>query len=264
MEGVACRNPQTEYSRTQKSLQQEWAFMHHISPEVGHALCLVEDSQWENFFPELFQWLEEDMPDWEVTQIWAKYVGLALLDLTLSSPDNWTASWVVTGHLSDDLQRWKYFLFGDHAQMKKDICAEIRRHNSTKGIREMNEMMVHILPPKVHCTRRRRKTDDWIYFHQSTSNGMEIGVQEWRDALLLHYGVYLQEPPYCCDGCRDKFFISEVIDLKNMSSSQLSTMITMTVLITPATASQLPLTYGQVSWIKFVTMHVFTLIYANP
>ena len=36
------------------------------------------------------------------------------------------------------------------------------------------------------------------------------------------------------------------------------------VWIPPPTASQIPLMSGRVSWIKYVTMHVSTVIYANP
>ena len=48
----------------------------------------------------------------------------------------------------------------------------------------------------------------------STVNGIELGVQEWQDALFLRYGLDPPELPHYCDGCNPKFSICHALDCK--------------------------------------------------
>ena len=48
----------------------------------------------------------------------------------------------------------------------------------------------------------------------STVNGRELGAQEWRDALLLRYGLEPPDLPKYCDGCQTKFSVSHSLDCK--------------------------------------------------
>ena len=60
--------------------------------------------------------------------------------------------------------------------------------------------------------RRAAKTGAWLTVLPSTVNGMELGAQEWRDALFLKYRL---EPPDLhahCDGCEARFTISHTLD----------------------------------------------------
>ena len=47
-----------------------------------------------------------------------------------------------------------------------------------------------------------------------TVNGMEMGEQEWRDALILRYGLDPPDLPKYCDGCKARFTISHALDCK--------------------------------------------------
>ena len=52
-----------------------------------------------------------------------------------------------------------------------------------------------LLGVPVQCThqlRRATKTGAWMTVQPSTVNEMELGTQEWRDALFLRYGL---DPP---------------------------------------------------------------------
>ena len=53
--GVACRYLQTAYAGLQKSLQQEWAFVQRVTPDIGMALQVAEDMLRDIFLPALFQ-----------------------------------------------------------------------------------------------------------------------------------------------------------------------------------------------------------------
>ena len=43
---------------------------------------------------------------------------------------------------------------------------------------------------------------------------MELGAQEWRDALFLRYGLDTPEPPTHRDGCQAKLSLSHTLDCK--------------------------------------------------
>ena len=53
--GVSCKHPQSVYSRLQKSIQQEWAFVQQVTPGIGDAFGPVEKALWETFLPALFE-----------------------------------------------------------------------------------------------------------------------------------------------------------------------------------------------------------------
>ena len=86
--GVALKHPQSAYAGLQKSLQQEWDFMHRLTPGVGAAFAPVEEALWEVFLPALFQGLMEGLPTRENTRLTMKQAGLANLDPVLTAPEN--------------------------------------------------------------------------------------------------------------------------------------------------------------------------------
>ena len=54
---VSRKHPQSAYAGLQKSLQQEWAFVHWVTPKVGDAFGPVEQVLRESFILALFQGL---------------------------------------------------------------------------------------------------------------------------------------------------------------------------------------------------------------
>ena len=46
----------------------------------------------------------------------------------------------------------------------------------------------------------------------STVNGMDLGAQEWRDAIFLRYGLEPLDLPTYCDGHQATFLISHALD----------------------------------------------------
>ena len=51
---VACKHPQSVYAGLQKSLQQEWAFVHGVTPGICNEFGPVEEEIAKAFLPELF------------------------------------------------------------------------------------------------------------------------------------------------------------------------------------------------------------------
>ena len=46
----------------------------------------------------------------------------------------------------------------------------------------------------------------------STVNEMDLGAQEWRDALFLRYGLDSPDLPKLCDGCNTNLSIFLSLD----------------------------------------------------
>ena len=112
--GVALKHPQSAYAGLQKFLQQEWDFVQRLTPGVGAAIAPVEEALREVFLPALFQGLTEGLQTRENTRLPVKQAGLAIPDLVLTAPENWTASCVITGHLVSALRGQTTFWTADH------------------------------------------------------------------------------------------------------------------------------------------------------
>ena len=63
-----------------------------------------------------------------------KQAGMALLDLTLTAPENWQASCVITGHLVSALRGQVPFRTADHESCLRDGRAAVRRQNVDKAV----------------------------------------------------------------------------------------------------------------------------------
>ena len=64
---VARNQPQSAYSGLQKSLQQEWAFVQWVTPNIGNAFITVEKYLHESFMKDLFRGIGELILGREVT-----------------------------------------------------------------------------------------------------------------------------------------------------------------------------------------------------
>ena len=101
--------------KLKNSLHQEWAFVQRLTPGVGNAFVPVEVALKEIFVPALFHGLREGVPERGVTRLPAKQVGLDLPDPSQTASENWTASYVITGHLVAALRGNVEFRTADHS-----------------------------------------------------------------------------------------------------------------------------------------------------
>ena len=63
----------------------------------------------------------------------------------------------------------------------------------------------------------RTKMGAWINVLPSMVNVTDIGAQEWRGSLFIHYGIDPPDLPIHCDGCNAKFSICHALDFKKSS-----------------------------------------------
>ena len=107
--GVARPHPQTGYAGLQNYLQQEWDFIHCVTPGIKEDFRPDKEALQKSFLPDLLQGYMAKVPDQGVTRLSVKQVWLATPNFTLSASKNWTASCVVTGHLVTALWGRTYF-----------------------------------------------------------------------------------------------------------------------------------------------------------
>ena len=65
--GGSYKRPQSAYAGMEKSLQQEWAFVQRVTPDIEDAFGPVGKALRDTFVPALFQWVGEGTLDRGVT-----------------------------------------------------------------------------------------------------------------------------------------------------------------------------------------------------
>ena len=83
--------------------------------------------------PALYQGLHEGVPERRITRLSVKQVGLALPDPTQTSPENWTASCVITGHLVASLRGQVEFRTADHSDFLREAQTAVRRREKVRA-----------------------------------------------------------------------------------------------------------------------------------
>ena len=143
-----------------------------------------------------------------------KQAGLALPDTTRTSPDNWQASYIITGHLVSALRGQVTFRTADHVACLRDGRAGVRRKSVAKAMASLGVTIAGYPEVVTRGLRRATKTGAWLTVNMSTVNGTEMEVQEWQDAAFLHYGLEHPDLPKYCEGCNARFSICHTLDCK--------------------------------------------------
>ena len=107
--------------------------MQRVTPGVRDSFGPVEDALKETFVLALFQGLREEVPKRGVTRLPVKQVGLALPDPSQTDPENWTASYVITGHLVVALRGQVEFRMADHLACLREGRTAVRRRGQIRA-----------------------------------------------------------------------------------------------------------------------------------
>ena len=127
--GVARRHPQTAHVGLQKSLQQDWAFVQRVTPDIGMAFHVVENTLRDILLLALFQGGTSQIPRREITSLPVKQAGIALPEPTQTVGANWTVSCVIIGHLVVALHGMAEFMSVNCALLMGEGSENIfRRH----------------------------------------------------------------------------------------------------------------------------------------
>ena len=188
--------------------------MQRVTPGVGNSFGPVEKELKENFVPELFEGLSEVIPERGVTSLAVKQVGLALPDPSQTSPENWTASCVITGHLVAAIRGKVEFQMADHLACLREGRTAVRRQRQRRVEEALSAALEGDLVLQARRLRQATKTEAWLNVQPSTVNGTDMGDQEWRNALFLRYRLEPPDLPTHFDGFQAKFLISNALDCK--------------------------------------------------
>ena len=108
--------------------------MQRVTPGIGDDFGPVEEYIAKAFLPALFEGVGDGAPGREITRFPVKQAGMALPDPTLTAPENWQASCVITGHLVAALMGQVPFRTADQAACLRDGRAAVLRQNVAKAM----------------------------------------------------------------------------------------------------------------------------------
>ena len=108
---------------------------------------------------------------------------------------------VITRHLVIALHGTVGYWSGDHALFMGEVRDEIRRQHTKEAETALGESQAAMSTEDARRMGKITRTGAWISVLTSTVNEMKLGVQEWRDSLLLRYGIGTPDLPENCDGC---------------------------------------------------------------
>ena len=98
-------------------------------PNIGESFVPLMDALTNSFLLALFQGVGEIIPGQGVIPLTFKQAGLALLEPTNTSPENWKVSCVITGHLVAALRVREELQTADHALILREGQDELRGRN---------------------------------------------------------------------------------------------------------------------------------------
>ena len=99
--------------------------MQRVTPVIGNAFGSVEKALRDTLLPALFEVLGEGAQERGVTRLSVKQARLELPDPTLTAPEKWTASCVITGHIVTALRGQLEFWTADHSACLQEGWTEV-------------------------------------------------------------------------------------------------------------------------------------------
>ena len=97
--------------------------------------------------------------------------------------------------------------------------ADIRRRHAEESETALGEARSAASNPDAQRLGRIQHTGEWLSVLPTTVTGKELGLQELRDSLFLHYGIDTPDFPSHCNGCGAAFSICHALDCKKAASS---------------------------------------------
>ena len=91
-----------------------------------------------------------------------KQAGLALPDLTQTAPENWTASYVITGHLVAALRGQEEFRTADHSACIREVRTAVRKQKIQLAEEALVETLAGGLVQSSRQLQQTTKTRVWM------------------------------------------------------------------------------------------------------
>ena len=103
---------------------------------------------------------------------------MALPDPSQTTPENWTTSCDITGHLVAALRAQVEFWTADHSACLREGRTAVRRSRNIRAEEALTAALEEALVLHAHHLRRAEKNRAWLKVQPSTVNGTELGDQK--------------------------------------------------------------------------------------
>ena len=152
--------------------------MQQVTPGIRDAFVPVEESMRETFLLSLFQGLVEGAPGRGFTRLPVKQARLALPYPTMTDPEKWTASSVVTGHLVTALRGQEEFRTTDHSDCLQEGWMAMRKRSVLMAEKALAETIAGAPVQGARRLQQETNTGVWLTVQPSTVNRAELGARE--------------------------------------------------------------------------------------
>jgi len=216
---TACKDyPQTAYCAMQKSLQMQWQFVQRVVCCPSDTFSNVELALAADFLPALF---DSKPPPRAITSLPIKLSGLAIMDPTATCQSNYNASQSISGDIIHSLIiRNDYepppFSLKKHLDTVISNRIEHARRLFEQRQQSLQQFKSNPTPntPNPAILDRAQQTGAWLSLVPTLATKTTLSPSEFRDGLLLRYGLPLKHLPTTCDGCNKPFDIEHALTCK--------------------------------------------------
>ena len=211
----AGKYPQTAFAGLTKSLQQEWQYVQRVTPGVGAFFQPVEDAIVEKFLPALFGLTASAVRDFRpLLTLPAREGGLGIPNPTESADLSFTSSSNIVEELADALRNNDTsFDVGDFLQDVRRRRQNWKGERLSRHSRLRSELLLHMDPPSARRLARSRVTGAWLTTMPSALNGTDLTSEEFRDSLLLRFGLTPTGLTSRC-ACGEPFSVDHALSCK--------------------------------------------------
>jgi hypothetical protein len=144
-----------------------------------------------------------------------KKAGIAIPNPMTTAESNWTSSTVICGHLVAAICGRMEFRSADHQQIRNSEIVEMKKRQVEESSEQLSSILRSQPEGRRRTIQRGEQTGAWLLsVLPSTVNGTELSAQEFRDALLMQYGITPSDLPATCDGCEASFTLQHALSCK--------------------------------------------------
>jgi hypothetical protein len=213
---VAKRYPQTAYAGLVKSLQTEWTYLQRVVPGIEGVLAPLEEAIQKFFLPALFEESEANLTALRpLLGLGVGKAGLGVPDPSDTARGNLIASQSITGALTESLVERSPLNTVVYSQGASQIRKDCRRDRMIQDTQTLDDLKA----ASSSLVERRRmerasETGAWLTVMPDRLNGTDLSADEFRDSLLLRFGLTPHSLPHRCEGCQQRFSVEHAMTCK--------------------------------------------------
>jgi hypothetical protein len=201
---VTKRYPQTAYDALVKSLQMKWTYLQHIVLGIEGALAPLEEAI-QKFF--LSAPLEEYAANLTALRpllgLGVGKAGFGVPGQSDTANGNLITSQLITGALTESLVESSPLNTGVYSQGASQIQKDCRRDCMIQDKQTLEDLKVaSSLLVEWHWMDRTTETGAWLTIIPDRLNGTDLSADEFRNSLLLRFGLTPHSLPHRCEGCQ--------------------------------------------------------------